>query len=253
MASGEDAGRLVGLRPDERLLDEDLPRLPAHLGRPQAAPPSPLRPRVVALGVALTAASLIGGIALLVVGLVMALGSGLGGGAAVAVAAGAILVLTHWGWVHVAEATGNALQNRRERHLEAVNRSWLERIAPYEQLSVVTRPREDGAVSILTLRHRPVPSGPGRFTFQVEVAAEEVHPAEQPAAVVAERAEALRRQAAAATAQQRRRHLAGLESLEEARLRSEDEQADRSGARAASQALSEQINANLQRPPLEED
>jgi hypothetical protein len=80
----------------------------------------------------------------------------------------------------------------------------------------------------------------------------EVHSAEEPGAVVAERAEAVRRQAALDTEAARQEFERAAGDVEAERLRSESEQRVREALRAESQALSERINANLRDPPLTE-
>jgi hypothetical protein len=70
--------------------------------------------------------------------------------------------------------------------------------------------------------------------------------------VVTERAELLRRQAAQDTARERERYEAAHDAYEQAMLENADEQERLAAARAASQALSEQINTNLREPPLVE-
>ncbi len=111
---------------------------------------------------------------------------------------------------------------------------------------------DDGSIRIVSIRKLPVPSGEHRFTFEREVEAEEVHSAEEPGAAVAERAELLRRRAAADTERERERFELASDAYEAALMRSDDEEQQRIARRAASQALSEQINTNLREPPLTE-
>jgi hypothetical protein len=70
--------------------------------------------------------------------------------------------------------------------------------------------------------------------------------------VVAERAEALRRQAAIDTERERQRWLEVAGERETEQLRREHELRIREALRAESQALSERINAHLRDPPLGE-
>jgi uncharacterized protein YhaN len=100
--------------------------------------------------------------------------------------------------------------------------------------------------------HRPVPSREGRFTFTAEVERSEVHSPDEPGAVVAERAESMRRQAAIDTDRERQRWSGLLGELETEQLRREHDRRLREALRAESEALSERINANLRDPPLEE-
>jgi hypothetical protein len=79
---------------------------------------------------------------------------------------------------------------------------------------------------------------------------EEVHSAEEPGAAVAERAELLRREAAADTNRERQLYAVAADAYETALLDRDDEQQRRDARRAASEALSHQINAKLRDPPL---
>ena len=245
MSSDAELAELVGRRPDPRLGGEHASRLPAGVGRPAATAPDPRRGAITALGATLTGASLIGGILLIAIGLLT------GAGWAV-VALGAILVATHWGWVHVAEITANSLESSLHRELLAGNERWLDRVEPYARFSVRTEVGEDGSILIERIAHHPTPVGEDRFSFATEVEAHELHSGEEPSAAVAERAELIRRQAASDTERERTRYEAAADAYRQAALQSEDEQQRRAVVRAASQALSDQINANLRDPPLVE-
>jgi hypothetical protein len=248
-----DLAQLVGLAPDERLLDEDARNLPASVGTPESLPPaSPARRRLVGIGATLTGVSLIGGLALIVLGLIEAIS---GASAVVTVAAfvfGIVLVSTHWGWVHVAELTANSLEARRNSSLLERRRGWLGTIEPYPRWEVSTTTGEDGSIAIITVCYRPVRRDEGTFTFVRAEAAREVHSGEEPAAAVAERAELARRQAAAATERERERYEAAHDAYERALFAHADEQERLAAVRAASKALSERINENLRDPPLTE-
>src|SRR5207248_3984631 len=100
---------LVTFEPDARLLGEDLAKLPPDVGRPVEIEPSPARRRVVAVGAALTGVTLVLGAVLGGFGAIDGIATGFDAGAVVALLAGIILVATHWGWVHVAELTGQNL------------------------------------------------------------------------------------------------------------------------------------------------
>lgn len=252
MAPEADPAELVGLEPDERLLSEDVDLLPEAVGRPEQLPQSAARRRIVGLGATLTGVSLIGGVGLIILGLVVAISSALGAGAILLIALGVVLVSTHWGWVHVAELSANSLDRRRHRALLERRRLWLAEIQPYTRYEVSAETREDGSIVITTTRFRPVRHGEHAFTFVQAVAAREVHSGEEPAAAVAERAELLRRQAALNTEQERLRYEAGRDAYETARLAHADEEQRVAAVRAASEALSAQINANLRDPPLTE-
>jgi hypothetical protein len=246
---------LVGLitrRPDERLLGEDLGKLPAMLDRPEEIPPSPARKRIVAVGATLTGVTLVIGTLLIVLGAVAGVVSGFDAWSVLGLVAGILLVATHWGWVHVAELAGQNLERRE--HQEAFDRrgAWLAQIEPYRRWEVSASTGEDGSIAITTVSYRPVPSSEQTFTFVREEVAREVHSGDEPAAAVAERAELLRRQAALDTAQERERYEVAHEAYEHARIANADEQERLAAVRAASEALSERINSNLRDPPLVE-
>ena len=73
---------------------------------------------------------------------------------------------------------------------------------------------------------------------------------EEPGAAVAERAEILRRQAAADTETEHQRYQIAADAYEAVLLDRDDEQQRRDARRAASEALSAQINVKLRDPPL---
>jgi hypothetical protein len=243
---------LVGRKADDRLLSDDLDQLPLAVGRPETPPPSRARRRVVGAGAVLTGISLVLGVLLVLVGVVDAIAGGVDSTAVVALLAGLILVATHWGWVHVAEITGNALEARANTGVLAERREWLAAIEPYTRFEVSTDVDADGAISIESVRCRPVPCGERGFTFVREVQHREVHAAEEPAAAVTERAEVLRREAALATARERERYQVAADAYGAALVGRADEEQRRLAQRAASEALSRQINSNLRDPPLVE-
>jgi hypothetical protein len=242
---------LVGRTADERLLSEqdDLPEV---VGFPEPIPTWSGRRGVVAAGATMTGVTLVGGIGLAILGAVSAISGGLGLGEVVELGAGIGLAGTHWGWVHVAEITANGVENRR--HSEVVDRrkQWLETIEPYTRYEVRTVVEDDGSISIVQVRRRAIPSGEGKFTFQREVVSAEKHSAEEPAATVAERAETLRREAALETERERQAYRVAADAYETALMHRSDEQSQLEAKRAASEALSERINANLRDPPLVE-
>ena len=252
MAHESEADSLLGRVADERLLaSEDS--LPAALGRPAAIVPSSSSRRwIVGVGATLTGLTLLLGTALLILGVVGLIANGFGGLTAAALVAGVALLATHWGWVHVAEWTASGVEGRRERVALEGRERWLLAIEPYTRYEVSTRVGDDGAITIARTRHEPVPTGEGRFTFVATVEHSEVHSAEEPGAVVTERAEALRSQAARDTEAARQEFERAAGSVEAERLRSESEQSVREALRAESEALSERINANLRDPPLGE-
>ena len=242
----------VGREPDERLLREDLDNLPTAVGRPETAPISRSRRRIVGAGAALTGVSLVVGVLLVLVGLIDAVASGIDAAAVLAVLVGAVLIATHWGWVHVAELTANSIEGRANADVLERRREWLAGIEPYTRIEVSTTVEEDGSIAIVSVRHRPVPSGGDHFTFARDVERREVHAPDEPAASVTERAEHLRRDAALATERERERYEIAADAYRTALLGRADEEQRRLARRAASEALSGQINSNLREPPLVE-
>src|SRR5579859_1970287 len=117
MASEADPLDLLGREPDDRLLGEELGQLPATVGQPpEPLPESPARRQVVRLGATMTGVTLIGGLALAILGLVEVISNG-GPVWFVVLVVGILLAGTHWGWVHVAELTGNRIEGRRNDSL----------------------------------------------------------------------------------------------------------------------------------------
>jgi hypothetical protein len=165
---------------------------------------------------------------------------------------GLILIATHWGWVHVAEITANSMEGRSNAEVLDRRRQWLTAIEPYTRFEVSTEVQDDGSIAICSVRHSPLRVGEARFTFVREVEHRELHAPDEPAAAVAERAEALRREAALATEQERRRYEIAAEAYRAALIGRADDEQRRLAQRAASEALSHQINSNLRDPPLVE-
>jgi hypothetical protein len=252
MSEAPNPAAFVGFEPDERLLTEDLEKLPAAVGRPETVPATRARARVVGLGATLTGVSLVAGVVLVLLGAIDALSSGIDVAGVVAIVVGVVLISTHWGWVHVAEISGNALEGRTNREVLDRRRQWLAGIEPYTRFEVSTSVGEDGSISIVSVRYRPVASGERRFNFVREIEHEEVHSPDEPAAAVTERAEALRREAALAGEEERRRYEIAAEAYDAALLGRADDEQRRLAQRAASEALSRQINSNLRDPPLVE-
>ncbi len=246
----DDDTALVGRRADERLLDENA--LPAVVGRPEALPASRARRPIVAAGATMTGVSLIAGIALVLIGVIVAFSRGadlLDGGL---VALGIALVSTHWGWVHLAELSATRADTRRALDVVARREAWLQAVAPHAYWEVHTEVEEDGAISIVRLRFEPVPVGADRFGFRQIEELRERHGADEPAAAVTERAEQVRREAARETERELGRYLSAADRHETEQLIAADERERLHARRAASHALSEQINANLRDAPLDE-
>jgi hypothetical protein len=252
MTGESNPAELVGRVADQRLLTDGGRNLPQTLTAPEPLPASGARGALVATGATLTGVSLVGGSALLLYAVIAGLASGFGALQLVALVLGVILVATHWGWVHIAEITANRLDGRHERAELTLQERWLEAIEPYTRYEVSTSVRNDGSIEIVTTRLQPIVTDATHFTFVREPVAEEVHSAEEPSAEVAERAELLRRDAAAETQREQGRFALALDAYESALLGRDDEQRQIAARRAASEALSEQINSNLRNPPLAE-
>lgn len=252
MTPDAEADELVGRVADERLLGDDVAKLPVAVGRPEPIPPSRVRGRLVGVGATLTGVTLIVGVALVIFAAIELLSSGvhlLGIGA---LALGLGLAGTHWGWVHVAEATADAIEGRQTREITARRRSWLETIAPYTRYEVTTDVGDDGSITISRIAYRPLRTGERTFTFSRAVEREEIHSGDEAAAAVAERAELLRREAALDTERERGRFEVAASTYRAALLHASDEQQRLAARRAESEALSEQINSKLRDPPLTE-
>jgi hypothetical protein len=252
MGPDADSESLVGLVADERLLSEDPTLLPADLGVPEPIPTRAVRRRLVGVGATLTGLTLIGGIALAILGAVELLFEGGGALAAIALVVGLVLAGTHWGWVHVAEVSAQRIERRSNSGVIERRQAWLETIAPFTRYEVTTSAGDDGSITIERIRYRPIRASDGTFAFERCVELTEVHGGDEPAAVVAEHAELLRHRAAVDTERERTKFQEQADALNWATLaEGEDRERTREQA-AAARALSEQINANLREPPLTE-
>jgi hypothetical protein len=252
MGSDEHPERLVGLVADERLLNEDPAMLPAAVGLPESIPTRAARRRLVGVGATLTGVTLIGGIALAILGAIELLFDGGGTLAVVALVLGLVLAATHWGWVHVAELSATGLEHRSNAAVVDRRRAWLEAIAPFTRYEVTTRAGDDGSITIERIRQRPIRSGERTFVFERSVELTEVHAGDEPAAIVAERAELLRHAAAIDTERERAAFQERADELNWEALAEGDDRERTQEQAAAARALSEQINANLREPPLTE-
>jgi hypothetical protein len=252
MTPDRKAQELLNRTADESLLDADPTKLPVAIGRPPALPISHTRARLVGVGATLTGLTLITGVLLLVLGVIAALSSGVGLADGAALGLGAALAGTHWGWVHVAEASSDAIERRHNRDTMAQRRQWLETIEPYTRYEVTTSVADDGSITIDRVSHSPTLSGAQGFRFVREVQSSEVHSGDEPAADIAERAELLRRQASLDTERERQRFEVAADARQGELLGRGDQQEQLTARRAASEALSEQINSNLRDPPLME-
>ena len=183
MPEEQSPAELVGREPDPRLLSEDLAKLPEVLGRPETFVPSGARGRIVGAGATLTAASLVIGCLLVVLGVIDGLANGIDGVPIAIVTLGAVLIATHWGWVHVAEITANSIEGRGSAVVENHRQQWLSTIQPYTHYEISTRVENDGSIAIDRIAYRPAPSGDRRFTFTSVVEQEEVHSADRKSVV----------------------------------------------------------------------
>jgi hypothetical protein len=252
MSSDAHSESLVGLVADERLLSEDPAMLPAQLGLPEPIPASAARRRLVGAGATLTGVTLVGGTALAILGAVELLFNGGGALAVIALVVGLVLAATHWGWVHVAEVSSLGIERRSNAGIVDRRQTWLEAIAPFTHHEVTTSAGDDGTITIERVRYRPIRASDRTFVFERSVERSEVHSGDDPAAVVAERAELLRHEAAIATERERAGFQEQADALNWATL-AEGEHRERTREQAAAaRALSEQINANLREPPLTE-
>jgi hypothetical protein len=252
MSQEPDPAELVGRTADEELLADDGDALPESVGRPPVIPMTRVGSAIVAVGATLTGVTLFGGVILTLLGIVDAIASGFGAVAWIALVLGVVMVSTHWGWVHVAEFSANAVHSKRNSEIEEERFRWLRTLEPYTRYEVSTEVEADGSLTISTVRHRAVPTNPGHFTFVREVLDPERHPDEEPAAQIAERAEQRRREAALMTERERARFQSAADVQHRALLGRADEDEYLRARRAASEALAQQINTNLKDPPLSE-
>lgn len=252
MSQLSDPAELVGRDPDEKLLSEGQANLPESVGRPATVPEIRSRRRIVGTGAALTATSLVIGVLLTVFGVIDVFAAGLDLTSVLAVVVGLLLASTHWGWVHVAELTANSIESHSNAEVLDRRQQWLATIEPYPRYEVTTSVEDDGSITISTVSHRPVPIGERSFTFVRTVEHTEVRSPDETAAAVTDRAEHLRREAALRTEHERDRYRVAADAYEAVLIDQEDDEQRRAAQRAASEALSSQINANLRDPPLVE-
>jgi len=242
----------LGVAADRRLLDEDLANLPEVEQRHVPVLVTQKHDRLVAAGSLLTGTTLIVGGAMLLYGGGEAL-FGSGGALDVVLAViGILLVLTHWGWVHVAEYAGLTIDERQRRDAEVGEREWLATIAPYPRFSVSTTVRSDASTRVQRFRHEPVLVTPHTFTFVRHSDTERTYDVDTPAEVIAAGVETMRRQARLETDRLRGNWEAASTAYEAALLSAHDDQQRLVAQRAAATALSEHINASLLEPPLVE-
>lgn len=247
---GQDLVAFLGAMPDRRLLDEDLACLPdaEHHREPELSAHG--HNRLVTAGSFMTGLTLIGG-ALLTLYAIWQLAFESGGAVDIALLVlGVLLVATHWGWVHVAEYTGITLDERENRLAARRVSAWLAGIEPYPRFSVTTSVLADASTRVERVRHRPVLTERGTFTFVREPDGERVFGADAGAAEIAEGVESMRREARLETDRMRDLWDAAASTYRARMLNAEDEQARLAAKRAAAAALSEHINESLREPPL---
>jgi hypothetical protein len=198
----------------------------------------------------MTALALIGGCALAVLGVVLAIANGISGLAIAAIVVGVVLVATHWGWIHVAEVAANALSERAGHDWRSRRASWLSSIEPYSRWTVTSSVLDDGRIQIERRHYKPVRLTDRTFGFESEVVESEVHASDEPGAVIAERAETMRHQAALDTNEQEELWRVASDAYTAELGTHADAEERRRAEIAASKALSERLNEKLKEPPL---
>jgi hypothetical protein len=250
--SGQAMIAFLGVPADRRLLNEDRFNLPETEQQREPDVETRGHDRLVAAGSLLTGATLIGGAALALYGGLQLLFNSGGPVDAVVALIGVVLVATHWGWVHVAEYVGLAIDERQRHANDERARVWLERIQPYPRFSVSTSVLDDASTRVERVLHQPVLTASHTFTFVRETSQEKICAADAPAETVATTVETMRRQARLETDRLRGLWEAASASYTAALLDAEDDQQRLAAQRAAATALSEHLNASLLEPPLVE-
>jgi len=242
----------LGTTADRRLLGEDLANLPEAEQRREPVVVTHTHDRLVTAGSLLTGATLIVGGAMLLYGGGELLFGGGGIVAAVVALIGILLVATHWGWVHVAEYAGVAIDDRHRRTAEVALSASLATIQPYPRFSVSTTVLNDASTRVQRFRHEPVLVTPRTFTFVRHADLVQTYDADTSAEVIAAAAETMRHQARLQTDRLRGDWEAASSAYAAAVLNADDDQQRLIAQRAAATALSEHINASLLEPPLVE-
>jgi hypothetical protein len=242
----------LGVPADRRLLDEDGLNLPSAEQQHEPVISTHKHDRLVTAGSTLTGATLLGGVVMIIYGGGQVLLNGGGAIDVILTVIGILLVGTHWGWVHVAEYIGLAVDERQQRGANARRREWLATIQPYPRFSVSTGVLSDASTRVERVLHRPILTTQHTFTFVRETEVEKTYDADTPAEVIATSVETMRRQARLDTDRLRGLWDAASSAYEATLLSSEDDQQRLIAQRAAAVALSEHINASLLDPPLVE-
>jgi hypothetical protein len=250
--SGQDMLKFLGVAADPRLLDEDMVNLPPAEQRHEPAMSTGRHDRLVTAGSFMTGATLIGGGAMAAYAAWRLLFQSGGAVDIVIAAIGLVLVITHWGWVHVAEYARLTLDERHMRAADQRRREWLAQLEPYPRFSVSTKVLDDASTCVQRVLHRPLLTERGTFTFVREARAAETYEADTPAAVIAAGVETTRRQARLDTDRLRELWESASSSYEASLLSAQGDEERLAAERAAAAALSEHINASLREPPLVE-
>jgi hypothetical protein len=193
--AGEGMVAFLGVAADRRLLGEDLVNLPDAEQHHEPPISTHKHDRLVAAGSLLTGATLIGGAAMMLYGGGQVLLNGGGAFDVVIAVIGILLAGTHWGWVHVAEYVGLAIDERQQRAADERRRDWLASIQPYPRFSVSASLLSDASTRVERVLHQPVLTKQHTFTFVRETDAETTYDAHASAEVIATSVEAMRRQA----------------------------------------------------------
>jgi hypothetical protein len=242
----------LGVAPDRRLLHEDLRNLPDAQQYHEPAVSTHKHDRLVAAGSLLTGVTLICGVAMILYG-GRGVVSGEGGALDTLLAViGIVLVVTAWGWVHVAEYIGLTIDGRQRRKVEERSREWLASVEPYPRFSVSTSVLDDASTRIERVLHKPVLTNQNTFTFVRETEAEKTYDADTSAEVIVTTAETMRRQARLETDRLHGLWEAASNAYAAVLSSAHDDQQQLAAQRAAATALSEHINASLLQPPLVE-
>jgi hypothetical protein len=242
----------LGAAADPRLLDEDLFNLPDAERLREPVISTHKHDRLVAAGSLLTGGSLIGGAAIGLYGGWRLLFHDGGALDVVVAVIGILLALTHWGWVHVAEYVGLAIDERQQRAIDERRSVWLAGIAPYPRFSVYTSVLDDASTRVERILHQPVLTARGTFTFVRAIDAQQTFDADAGAEAIATAVETMRRRARVDTDRLRGLWEAASTTYDAALRSSHDDQRRIAAQRAAATALSEHINASLLEQPLVE-
>lgn len=250
--SGDAMVAFLGVPADRSLLSEDIDGLSEAARRPVSVVVTDTHNRLVAAGSLMTAATLIGGIALALFGAEQLIAAGGGAPAVVLVVIGLLLAGTHWGWVHVAEYVGLGRDERQERANREREAAWLATVAPYARFTIRTTVMADASIAVERVMHKPALTSGHTFTFDRVPEARATFDSDTPAHVIADRVETLRREARLETDRLGELWEAARIAYNAALLDADDDQQQLAARQAAARALSEHINASLLAPPLVE-